>query len=260
MAEKPAPKLPTVVFALDELTQFHKNARRGDTEAIAQSLAELGQFRTIVVNKGTHTGRPNEVLAGNHTVIAARLNDMAHIEATLVDVDEVTAAKIVAADNRTNDLATYDDVALAELLESIGELNLAGTGYTEQDYDEIIDATLLPPPIEVPTTGTGSGKAAIADSVVWGYVTWASTRVLITKAEVEALDDLFKRFTADRKTDVGFGWVLANQADVPPPLPEKPAEEEKPKRRRSKKATAAEAAEAAEAGSEAGAEASEVSA
>ncbi|WP_233717036.1 hypothetical protein [Mycolicibacterium vinylchloridicum] len=41
-------------------------------DAIAESLSQsYGQYRTIVVNKGTLTGRPNEVLAGDHTLMAA---------------------------------------------------------------------------------------------------------------------------------------------------------------------------------------------
>lgn len=244
--ESPKHDLKKVRVKLTDLRAFEGNARRGDIEAIAQSLAELGQFRTIVVNKGTHTGRANEVLAGNHTVQAANLIDMTHLDATFVDVDDDTAKKIVLADNRTNDLATYDDVALAELLESLGADNLAGTGFTEDDYDDILDTNLLPPPIEVPTTGKGTGTAAISESIVWGYVTWASTRVLITKAEVEALDKLFKRFTTDRGTDVGFGWLLAGESEAPPELPEKPEKPARVKRlTKAQKAAAALAADAA---------------
>lgn len=55
-----------------ELRTFHKNPRKGDVEAIAGSLRVNNQYRPIVVNRGTHTGRPNEVLAGNHTLMAAR--------------------------------------------------------------------------------------------------------------------------------------------------------------------------------------------
>lgn len=52
---------------LTQLNTFHKNPRRGDVEAIKGSLVANGQYRPIVVNKGTHTGRPFEVLAGNRT-------------------------------------------------------------------------------------------------------------------------------------------------------------------------------------------------
>ncbi|MDX3097732.1 hypothetical protein PV417_24845 [Streptomyces sp. ME19-03-3] len=42
----------------------HPNPRTGDVDAIAESLRVNGRYKAIVVNRGTHTGRPNEVLAG----------------------------------------------------------------------------------------------------------------------------------------------------------------------------------------------------
>lgn len=55
-----------------DLNLYHKNPRMGDVDAIAGSLQAHGQFRPIVVNEGTHTGRPMETLAGNHTLKAIR--------------------------------------------------------------------------------------------------------------------------------------------------------------------------------------------
>lgn len=126
--------LPTTTLHL-----FHKNPRRGDVDTIAGSLQAHGQFRPIVVNAGTHTGRPMEVLAGNHTLKAIRLlaernpedPRWSQVECYVVDVDDDRASRIVLADNRTSDLATYDTDLLAGLL---GEMNdLGGTGYNHDD-------------------------------------------------------------------------------------------------------------------------------
>lgn len=59
-------------FAVAELSTFERNPRRGDVAAIAESLTRHGQYRPIVVNAGSLTGRVNEVLAGNHTLLAAK--------------------------------------------------------------------------------------------------------------------------------------------------------------------------------------------
>lgn len=59
-------------YPLTDLNRFHKNARRGDVEAIMGSIVANGVYRPIYVNKGTYTGRPLEVLAGNHTLEAMR--------------------------------------------------------------------------------------------------------------------------------------------------------------------------------------------
>ena len=51
----------------------------------------------------------------------------------LVDVDEDAATRIVLVDNRSNDLAGYDDELQLALLESLPDL--AGTGYLDEDRD-----------------------------------------------------------------------------------------------------------------------------
>src|SRR6187402_3465513 len=101
-----APDLADMAHPIDELRVFHKNPRQGDVGAITESLRLNSQFRPIVVNKGTQTGRPNEVLAGNHTLMAACALKWTHVAVTWMDVDDVQADRIVVADNRLSDLAT----------------------------------------------------------------------------------------------------------------------------------------------------------
>ena len=64
----------------DVLRYFHRNARQGDVGVIMGSLKAHAQYRPIVVNLGTYTGRPNEVLAGNHTLQAIRQLSVTHTE------------------------------------------------------------------------------------------------------------------------------------------------------------------------------------
>lgn len=144
----PAHELTTDRVPVAALHTYHRNPRRGVTTAIAQSLRVNGQYRPIVVNKGTHTGRPSEVLAGNHTLVAARDLGWGEITVCWVDVDDDQAARIVTADNRTADLGDYDDRLLAELLTDLPDLD--GTGYDPGDLDDLLaglDATEedLPP-------------------------------------------------------------------------------------------------------------------
>lgn len=127
---------------LDALQTFVKNPRRGDVSAIAESLRVRGQYRPVVVNVGTLTGRTNEVLAGNHTVLAARSLEWESVSAALVDVDDAGAAQIVLADNRLADLGTYDDADLLAVLEQAADLT--GTGYSQADLDALIAASTDP--------------------------------------------------------------------------------------------------------------------
>lgn len=136
---------------IDKLNLYHKNPRKGDVEAIKGSLVANGQFRPIVVNKGSHTGRPFEVVAGNHTLKAFR--ELAEenpqekrwhqIDCWVVDVDEERATKIVLADNRTADLGGYDNNDLIELMEGL-EDNLDGTGYDKDDLAALVDMAAGP--------------------------------------------------------------------------------------------------------------------
>lgn len=128
-----------------ELALFHQNPRVGDVDAIVGSLRAHGQYKPVVVNRGTHTGRPMEVLAGNHTVKAFRdlvesdPDDEAWraVSCWIVDVDDDRAARIVAVDNRTSDIGSFDDQVLVDLLSGLDDLE--GTGYSDDDLAMLTD-------------------------------------------------------------------------------------------------------------------------
>lgn len=131
-------------LGVESLSTFDGNPRRGAVDQIARSLEKHGQYRPIVVNAGTKTGRRFEVLAGNHTLLAARSLGWSQIDAAIVDVDDATAKSIVASDNRLADLGDYDDQALFELLDSLDDLS--GTGYGDSDV-ESLRRDLFPPEV-----------------------------------------------------------------------------------------------------------------
>lgn len=118
------------VVGIDSLEPYPGNARRGDVRMIADSLAKHGQFKPIVVNR-----RNRQILAGNHTWKAARSLGWKEIGVTWVDVDDAGAARIVLADNRTSDLASYDDASLLRLIGRLSDLD--GTGFTMEDVYEL---------------------------------------------------------------------------------------------------------------------------
>lgn len=122
-----------------DLRTYHRNPRRGNVDVIADSLRVNGQYRALAVNKGTHTGRPLEVLAGNHTLMAARTLGWHTVAVTFVDVDDDQAARIVAADNRTADLGDYDGAVLGALLTELPGLD--GTGFADEDLAALLAGT-----------------------------------------------------------------------------------------------------------------------
>lgn len=122
-------------IAIGSVTNHPRNVRQGDIGAISQSLKDNGQYRPIVVQRST-----GHVLAGNHTLKAAKALGWKEIAATFVDCDDDRALRILLADNRTNDIATYDDNALAELLKELASTNLKldGTLFDGDDLDDLI--------------------------------------------------------------------------------------------------------------------------
>ena len=128
-------ELTQLQVPIDSVKNHPRNIRQGDVGAISQSLKENGQYRPIVAQKNT-----GYVLAGNHTLKAAKALGWKTIAATLVDCDDDRALRILLADNKTNDLASYDENALSELLQELAstEQGLAGTLYTGDDLDDML--------------------------------------------------------------------------------------------------------------------------
>jgi hypothetical protein len=116
--------------SLNSIHPYPDNPRKGNVAVIAESLKAYGQYKPITVNQNT-----GEILAGNHTYEAAKSLGWTEISVVYVNVDEVTAAKIVAIDNRSSDLGKYDNETLALLLADLPDLE--GTGYQDTDLDDL---------------------------------------------------------------------------------------------------------------------------
>lgn len=121
---------------VDSLTPYPDNPRIGNVEMIAESLKENGQFRPLIVQKST-----GYVLGGNHTLKGAKKLGWKTVDVVFVDVDDDKAKKIVLADNRTSDIASYDPEALMKIINSL-ETPDVGTGYSTADVQSIITAVV----------------------------------------------------------------------------------------------------------------------
>jgi ParB-like chromosome segregation protein Spo0J len=152
--------LPLAV-PVDNLTLDPDNARRGDVEAVRRSLNTFGQRKPIVV-KRTGTDADNRpagiVTAGNHTLMAALDLGWTEIAAVFTDDDATTARAYALADNRTGELAGWDDAALAA---SLAELNaesfdMASLGWSDTDLAALLNGG-------TPTAGNDDDRPAAAD-------------------------------------------------------------------------------------------------
>ena len=120
---------------IDRVRAHPANPREGDVGAIWESIQENGFFGALVVQESSGC-----ILAGNHRWMAAKEAGMQEVPVIYVDVDDERAMRILLADNRTNDVASYDGETLADLLEHLESTDegLAGTGYDGDALDELL--------------------------------------------------------------------------------------------------------------------------
>ncbi len=133
-----AEQLRPLALPLEELAKDPANARRHperNLESIVTSLRLYGQRKPVVVRKSGMV-----VEAGNGTVEAARRLGWTHVAAVVVDDDPITATGFSIADNRSAELAEWDEEALSRLLRELRteEVDLVALGWTDDELKELL--------------------------------------------------------------------------------------------------------------------------
>ena len=129
-----SPDLKPLLVPIDEVTKWPGNARQGDVGAISQSLERFGQTKPIAVQLSS-----GHIVAGNHAWDAAKALGWTHIAVAKNAMTDADAMAYLIADNRTEELGTYDFQTLGSLLAQLArEDNLTGTGYTAEDVDDFL--------------------------------------------------------------------------------------------------------------------------
>jgi site-specific DNA-methyltransferase (adenine-specific) len=112
---------PTVIsqsfdaeIPISKLREHPDNPRRGRDDAVGASIEATGFFGAVIVHK-----RTRRVLAGNTRYRTMKAKGATTIPGFWVTCDDATAKRIMLADNRTSDLAAYDDDLLALLLQDV---------------------------------------------------------------------------------------------------------------------------------------------
>lgn len=123
--------LPVELVDVAKLAPHPDNPRRGNLDAIRESLRANGWWGTIVAQRST-----GHILVGNHRYTAAVAEGHTQIPTHWLDVDDDTARRILVADNRAGELATWDEEALVDLLG--GFEDLTGTLFTAKDLERLL--------------------------------------------------------------------------------------------------------------------------
>jgi Predicted transcriptional regulators len=109
------------------------NARKHNQrniDAIKGSLTRFGQQKPVVINS------KNIIIAGNGTVAAAKDLGMETIKVVVTDLPRVDEKAFALADNRTSELAEWDDEVLTNSLRSLSEegFNIDEIGFSLDDF------------------------------------------------------------------------------------------------------------------------------
>ena len=156
-----AEQLRHLAIPITSLVLDPSNARKhGDRnlEAIKASLAKFGQRSPVVVQRDGMVVR-----SGNGRLLAAKALGWTEIAATIIDEDNSTAAQFAIADNRTAELAEWDNETLALLLDGWDKETRESVGFDEADLkavmadlepEEIVEDEVPEPPAD-PVTKAG---------------------------------------------------------------------------------------------------------
>jgi ParB-like chromosome segregation protein Spo0J len=128
--------LQPLAIDIDELHPDPANARKHNVkniDAIKASLHAYGQRKPVVVQR-----QGMIVRAGNGTLEAAKALGWTHLAAVVIDEDNATASQFAIADNRTGELAEWDDETLASLLDGMDDETRNLLAFDEGDMHAIL--------------------------------------------------------------------------------------------------------------------------
>lgn len=139
MNENIVEALIPLAIDIDSLMEDEANARlhgEKNITAIKNSLERFGQRKPIVVQ--TRGNAKPVVRAGNGTLRAAKALGWEKIAVVAIEEDSVEASAFGIADNRTGELASWDEEVLGTILEGLKDdgLNLDDLGF---DVDDLLN-------------------------------------------------------------------------------------------------------------------------
>lgn len=119
---------------IESISEFPDNPRRGDIDALVDSIKTNGFYSVGLVQKST-----GYLVAGNHRRKALMKLGADKMPVIVQDMSDEDARRIVLGDNRTSDLAYYDDPTLFKLLDQL-EGDFSGTGYDKASFELLLQS------------------------------------------------------------------------------------------------------------------------
>ena len=155
---------------LTDIQVHPRNPRRGNIEAIAESIQVNDVYKPLIVQRST-----GYVLAGNHTYLALCKLGWMDAQVIYLDVDDERAHRILVVDNRSFEKGGgWEEDLLTELLSEMDDPYL-GTGWTPDELDDMLAGIAADPEappamgLSLPIYSTPAGQPnpyAVSDQAI----------------------------------------------------------------------------------------------
>lgn len=123
---------------VEKIIPYDKNPRKNDAavDAVARSIQEFGFRQPIVVDAS------GVIIVGHTRWKAAKKLGLKEVPVHVADLDPVKARAYRIADNKSNEIAEWDEALLAEELTALkdADFDLSAMGFTTEDLDGIFGA------------------------------------------------------------------------------------------------------------------------
>lgn len=189
--------LQPLSIPLRNLHLLEGNPRRGNIDALKKSLNQFGQLKPVVYRLQRvdgHVKKQRVVIAGNHTVMAARELEWDDIAAVSADsLTDEQAKAFALADNKVHDLGHFEDEALQEFLKEMSTYDqeiLEATAFTQDEVQRILAQQHAPMEnflddlIGEETASWGTDFVPIPDTIQHGLVPF---QVMVTADDRNAI-------------------------------------------------------------------------
>jgi len=199
---------------LSDLVPDTANARKHsdrNVEEVARSIREFGQHAPLVVQEGT-----NRILVGNCRYEAMMSLGWEKAAVYYVNDDNIQAVRRSLADNRTAELAEWDDDTLTSLLNSLGA-DVDVPGWSNDEIEALLGLGDIPEVIDYSdevddrSNRTSPGKSNMIVSIGTLSVTFAYEK---TQAIIDAIMDGYSEGEEDAAMERFCEWLYEKRRSI----------------------------------------------
>lgn len=132
-----------------ELQPWIKNPRFNDVAVVpvANSIEEFGFGAPIVVQAGT-----NMIIAGHTRLKAALRLGWKKVPCRILEISDRNAERLAIADNKTNEIADWNEEHLQDILAGFEPEELENIGFNEEELQQLLDHSSEEESLEEPPT------------------------------------------------------------------------------------------------------------